>query len=112
MTLAMIMYPPPTERGMEEWLHAHIRHHEAIADAVRTTLGVTLDILPIYPGKVEDDQWSRDHQEMHNAMSGALGLAGTDITRWDTKNKRKSDDWVYIHFEQHRTAASACGLPI
>ncbi len=106
------MYPPPTDQGLAEWFHAHIRHHEAISDAVRETRGIRLEIFPIFPGRAQDYQWSRDHQTMHNQMNSALGVSGTDLTEFDIKDKRKADAWFFLHYMQHLAAATATGLPI
>lgn len=113
MSLAQIQYPPPTEKGLEEWMHAHVRHHEALIGAVDTTFGVKLELLPIYPvGKDSLSTWSRAHQSAHDALANILGFAGTDLTGVDFSDQRKLDGWMFEHFIQHQAAAEACGLPV
>lgn len=113
MSLAQIQYPPPTEKGLEEWMHAHVRLHEALNDAISTTKGVQLELLPIYP--VDKDSlktWVRAHQSAHDALANTLGFAGTDLTGVDFADQRKLDGWMFEHFIQHQAAAQLCGLPI
>lgn len=113
MSLAQVQYPPPTENGLEEWMHAHLRHHEALIGAVAEIHGVKLELLPIYPVTKESmSQWTRAHQAAHDALANQLGFAGTDLTGIDFSDQRKLDGWMFEHFIQHQSAAEACGLPV
>lgn len=113
MSLAQVLYPPPTPQGMEEWFQAHARHHEGILFALKETQGVNLDNLGLYPVNEKDlDDWLQRHQEMHTAMNRVFGISGTDLSGLDLKDKNKSDSWFFQHFLQHQSAAQSCGMPI
>lgn len=116
MSLADLQYPAPTEQGLAEWLHAHVRHHEAIIGALRDNRGISLELLPIFPldpsNKDQIAVWNRSHQTMHNQMNQALGIAGTDLTALDPTDQKKMDDFLFGHLQQHRDAAQLSGSPI
>lgn len=117
MSLAQIVYPPPTEQGWQEWLHAHIRHHEALAGALQAKFDVILDSANhLYPLDMESkDQlevWNKAHLDLHNSMNSLLGIPGQDISAPDFKDKRKSDGWFFLHLQLHRSTADLCGQPV
>lgn len=114
MSLAQVQYPPPTPQGMEEWFHAHVRHHEALMDAIFQTRGVRLTMYPIYPVLESKnlDVWHKSHQALHDQMNQLLKVAGTDLEDIDFKDQRKSDNWFFQHYLQHQGAAQECGLPV
>ena len=113
MSLAQILYPPPTPQGMEEWFQAHARHHQAIIFAMRETKGVSLDDLGLYPVNATDlDNWLELHQRMHTQMNSALGIPGTDLSGLDLKDKNLLDAWMFQHFLQHQGAGQLCGMAV
>lgn len=113
MSLAQILYPPPTDQGMEEWFLAHARHHDAIIEAFAQTTGTRLDSLGLYPVNPSDlDDWLERHQKMHTAMCNLAGVAGTDLSGLDLKDKSKADSWFFQHFLQHQGVAQRTGVPI
>lgn len=112
MSLAQILYPPPTTVGMEEWFHAHARHHEALIWAYGKQ-GVILEDLNLYPVQKKDlDNWLQRHQTMHGALGQVSGISGSDLTGLDLNNKAASDNWFFQHFMQHLGFAQSCGQPI
>lgn len=113
MALAQILYPPPTDKGMEEWFQAHARHHQGIIGALKDTKGIILEDLGLYPvSEHELDDWLRRHQQMHNDMTAAVGVAGSDLAGLDLKDKARSDSWFFQHFLQHQSVSQLCGWPI
>lgn len=99
---------------MEEWFHAHVRHHEALISAIQQTYGVNLTLYPIYPVLQEQDfaAWNRAHQALHDGLNATLGIAGVDLTGVDFKDEKKTEAWMYQHFLQHQAAGQRCGLPV
>jgi hypothetical protein len=113
VSLAQIQYPPPTDMGMEEWFQAHARHHEALNWAFKESQGVVLEDLNLYPVHEKDlDNWLQRHQQMHSALGQVSGVAGTDLTSLDLKDKNASDNWFFQHFLQHMGFAQASGQPV
>lgn len=113
MSLAQILYPPPTGQGMEEWFMAHAQHHIAIIDAFKATQGVVLDNLGLYPVNSQDlDDWLERHQRMHMQMCQLSKVQGADLSGLDLKDKAKADAWFFQHYLQHQGVAQAAGQPI
>lgn len=113
MSLAAILYPPPEERGFDEWTFQHLAHHQAIITAARQVKGATLTLENIYPVSPNNlEQFLYLHQEMHNAQNALLGINGNDLSSTDFKNKKEADAWYYLHWTEHQSAASQLGLPI
>lgn len=117
MSLAVIQYPPPTDKGWEEWFHAHLRHHEALIQAVNTTFGAKLEIsVPIYPidfkSKSQMSVFNREHLNLHNEMNAVLGIPSQDISAPNFEDKRALDGFLYLHFSMHQSAAQLCGFPV
>lgn len=112
MSLAQILYPPPTPQGLEEWFQSHAQHHSAIVTAYNAK-GASLDSLGLYPVNPKDMyDWLQRHQQMHNQMQQITGVQGTDLTGLDLSSKEKSDAWFFQHFLQHQAVAEASGAPI
>jgi len=117
VSLAQLQYPPPTERGMDEWLHAHVRHHEALIQAINEKFGTSLTISqPIWPVDVKDKNqmaiWGRAHLTLHNEMNDILNIPGQDISAPDFSDKRKADGFFFTHQMLHQAAAQLCGQPV
>lgn len=112
MSLASILYPPPTANGWKEWSWANFQHHLAIDKAIKQVKGV--DVMPfrLWPVSEGDlKNWLEQHQESHNNYNQLLNISGQDLTEFDPKNKAKRDDWFFVHFLQHQAAAQTLALP-
>lgn len=113
MSLAAILYPAPTAKGLEEFFFANYQHHLAVMGALRQTQDVELELFQIYPVQPENmENWLRQHQKQHDFMNAALGIPGTDLTAVDFGNQREFDSWAFQHFLQHQAAGQLSGLPI
>lgn len=114
MSLASVLYPGPTARGLDEFFFANFEHHQSIISAIKDTRGVVLEMFQIYPVVSDGDltTWARQHQRQHDTMNALLGIPGVDLTGIDLKDKKAFDSWAYQHFQQHQAAGQLCGLPI
>lgn len=117
MSLAHIIYPPPTRGGLQEWLLQHYFHHLAIIGGVQTKFNISLPVRMIYPLQNAEDQaqlnvFLEEHQTMHNDMDGILNIAGNDLSEVDFKDKKQLDAFMWLNFSEHRDAATNLGLPI
>lgn len=113
MSLASILYPAPTDQGLEEFFWANFQHHQAIIGALKATRGIILEqfqIYPVSPNRV--DVWLEQHQKQHDTMNRALGIPGADLSSVDFKNKREFDSWIFMHELQHQAAGQLCGQPV
>jgi hypothetical protein len=117
VSLAHIIYPPPTKGGFQEWILQHYAHHQAIVWGVKQKFNITLPIRMIYPFKDPTDQAQLDifleeHQSMHSDMNGPLNIAGNDLSDVDFKNKKQLDSFFELNYFEHLAAGSNLGLPI
>lgn len=117
MTLATILYPPPTDHGWDEWMLANDLHHKALIDAINASRGTNLTMpQPIWPVEIGSEEqmrvWSRVHLDLHNDINAALGIPGQDIGSPNFKDKRALDGWTYIHFTMHQSSAQLAGVAI
>lgn len=113
MSLASVLYPGPTQHGLEEFFWANYQHHLALIEAVKQTFGTTMEQFQIYPaGLNPGEEWARQHQRQHDVMNNILGIPGNDLSVVDFKDKKAFDSWAWNHFQMHVAAASLCGLPV
>jgi hypothetical protein len=113
MSLAALLYPPPTPNGWQEWVYQNLTHHEAIISAARQSRNAGLILYQIYPFNSEDPEgWLLQHQSQHNDMNGLFGVNGSDLSTLDFSNKRDVDAWLQLHFYEHQDVAARCGVPI
>lgn len=117
MSLASILYPSPGVNGWKEWLHAHVRHHEALIDSLNATFDASLSLTgPLWPVDVQNENemrvWNRVHLDAHNNMNDLLGIPGQDISAPNFKDPDALDAWIYLHFTMHQAAANRCGFPV
>lgn len=102
---------------MTEWMHSHVRHHEALIAAINETFGTSLTISqPIWPVDVKNkDQmaiWNRAHIALHNEMNEILNIPGQDISAPDFTDQKKADAFFFTHQILHQSAAQLCGKPV
>jgi len=109
MSLAQIIYPPPTPRGFQEWAFQHYAHHLAIISAANAQ-GIPLREYNIWPIEEKDiGSWLQRHQQMHNEMNAMAGVSGNDLEDVDFKDKKKVDAWYYLQFVEHQSVAAFLG---
>lgn len=109
--LAQILFPPPTEQGLNEWMFHHVQHHRAIISAARASRGAVLAEQMIFPYSPRDkDNWLELHQDMHNDMNGLLGISGNDLSEVDFGNRKQREAWHSLHYFEHLAAATSLGL--
>lgn len=114
MALAAILYPSPTDKGIEEFMFANYQHHLALIDAVKQTQGVIMPLFQIYPVVFSDNisAWEQQHQKQHNLLAQYLGIDSQDLTGIDFQDKTAFDAWVNTHFLMHQAAGQRCGMSI
>lgn len=113
MSLAQVVFPPPTKTGMEEWAFAHFQHHIAIIEATLAIKNVRLNLYQLYPfNEHATADWLRQHQEAHNEFNAVYGVNGNDLSSVDFKNKKQKDAYFWLNFNEHRNVGKLCGVPI
>jgi hypothetical protein len=116
VSLAQILYPPPTAQGWKEWSFHQYQHHLALNSAILQLKGVTITPFRLWPVQQQGpdfQDWLQQHQLAHESINAVLGISGRDISALDfqDKDKSKRDAWFWVHHGMHRDAASNLGLP-
>lgn len=116
MGLAHILYPSPSHGGFQAWLLHHFQHHQAIIDGLRSQRGIVVPMRMIYrcdPQKPEQlAVFLEQHQQLHVDMDGALGISGNDLSDVDFQDKKQTDAFFWLQFQEHLAAATNLGIPI
>ena len=112
MSLAQIILPPPTPRGMDEWGFAHAQDHLAIIHAAANK-GYQLTSYPIWPIPPNDmSTWLQNHQALHSDMCAMAGVIGNDIQDIDFKDKKQAEVWFWLQWNEHNSVHSFLGQGI
>lgn len=110
MSLAMLLYPPPTKNGLDEFFAHHIDHHRRINAAILRVRGVDVPEFGVYPVRADSLQdFLLENQRWHDATNQVLGTAGQDLTSVDWTDASQRDAWIWLHFSQHSNWAQALG---
>ena len=95
----------------DRWGFANANEHTKIHGAIQAAGKGNLVVTEIYPIRWENPgQFLLKHQSMHNEVNQTLGVAGTDLTGIDFKNKAQLDQWNQAHFDEHKTWATLLGI--
>lgn len=113
MSLAALLYPPPTPSGWTEWVYQNLTHHQAVINAARDTGKGSLILYQIWPWNPHAAQdWLLQHQSQHDDMNTLYGVNGSDLSTLNFDDKREVDAWLQLHFYEHQDVAARCGVPI
>lgn len=117
MSLAHILYPPPTKGGFQEWALQHFAHHQAIINGVKQKMDIVLPMRLIYPivdpkNKAQINVFLEEHATMHADMAGPLSIQTNDLSDVDFENPKQTASWMNLHYFEHLAAATNLGLPI
>lgn len=111
MSLAVLLNPPLTERGMMEWSFNNQDSHDRIVGAILTQKNNTLQNYIMDPIQPNDFQnWLRRHQNAHDQMNGALALTGSDLTDVDWSKSDQRAAWIRLHYNEHQLAHITLGI--
>lgn len=76
--------------------------HVLASRFLRSQFGLSVDEYPLDPIPENDiEGWLYTHQAAHNAINGALGLSGNDLTAVDVTKKEQLINWIEIHANEH-----------
>lgn len=110
MSLANIANVPHTDTELSIFSFANADSHLRIINAIRSKSGAMLLYSPVDPiPKADISTWGYMHQQMHNDMNSALGLAGNDLTDVDFSQPGQVAAWIELHFREHYAAENAAG---
>lgn len=107
MGLPNLLGIPPGPMGWQEFLFNHWQDHLQIIQAIQAQTGqqlIVYDLEGFNPDAASD--WLDRHQNAHNDMNGALGLAGQDLEAVDLRNDHEREAWLFTNFEEHQAVRS------
>ena len=111
MVLPFIIEPPPAETGWQEWLFNHARDHQEIINALKDQFNATLPLYNLDQFNSDSpDIWMQQHQQAHNDMNGALGIAGNDLETVDWKKKNEVAAWFFLNYSEHQAVRSTLNI--
>lgn len=115
MTLATLFNIPSDPFAFQQFSFSNAEHHVLIANAIQTlynqaTPAYILDPIPVLDSQGGAGVWLYNHQAVHNFQNAVLGIAGNDLTGVDWQKPDEVADWINLHAEEHRTAATRLGI--
>jgi hypothetical protein len=114
MSLAMLLYPPPTRNGLQEHFFHHYQSHLAIVQGVKLKLGVPLTVYDIWPvdpsNKPNIEDWKEAHQSLHTDFETLLNIQGVDLSEVSFDDKKSMDSFMYANWQSHYAAYTSLGL--
>jgi hypothetical protein len=99
---------------MQGWQFSNAASHRDIIRRVQETKGIKLVEYPLEPfdpsdaGQLAD--FLNNHQDMHQAMDRALGLASYNLSEVDWTSPDDLAQWISLHFIEHQAASALLGV--
>lgn len=111
MTVLSLMNPPTTPQDIASWSFANQDHHNRVTTNAQTLTGALITVRQIDPIAFFDLQdWLGRHQQWHNDINAALGLAGFDLSDLDFKNQKQLEAWTRLHVQEHVQWQTVTGI--
>jgi hypothetical protein len=111
MSLPQILYPSPTDRGLDEFVHANWQHHQAINKALQNAYGIPFQAYIIFPlARGNEKSWLEQHARWHSDMCAATGVQSTDLSTVNFDNQKERDAWYFLHYKEHEAIAQKLGI--
>ena len=112
MTLASLWNVPRSREFFAWFAFSNQAHHAAIADETLRQLTVTLTQFPLDPMPLDlsSGDWLYNHQTMHDQQNAVLGITGNDLTQVNFRDISQLTNWIQLHAEEHRQAATILGI--
>ncbi len=89
----------------ENYDFSHYNDHLAIAQAIKSQLGIEVPVQPLNPVSDDRQAWAKQHQSMHDDMNRALSTAGRDLT-----DDVFSAQWADNNYHEHAAAHQVLGI--
>lgn len=98
-------------RGLAQFAFANADLHIRINDALYAQAGLSLPYYVLDPISLDrTTSWLRLHQDIHNRVNAALGIAGNDLTAVDFESVDQVTSWIWLHAQEHLQANNRLGL--
>jgi len=109
VSLVGLVTPADTAETVEQFSFQHKRDHDAI-NAALLTQGHLVEDVPLDPmqtGQSDSYQWLVLHWQQHNSMNAALGLQGSDLTKFDLSDKEQLQAFIGENYQEHASVYQA-----
>lgn len=84
---------------------SHWNSHLAVVQALKSQMGVTVQLPPLHPVPEDRAGWELLHQSLHDSTNKALQTAGRDLTTDVFK-----PEWVNSNYFEHAAWAQVLGV--
>jgi hypothetical protein len=113
MSLATLLNIPSAQREntFHEFSFSNQDSHVRIINAVFAKMGTALPLYVMDPMPLWDlGIWFRNHQQAHNDMNAATGVAGNDLSSVDWRDPQQAAYWIELHWNEHLRNEMKLGL--
>lgn len=109
--IAALFNVPTTARSWAQFSFHNRDQHQLAALSIRAQLGVSLTEYILDPIPVNDlAAWLNLHQQSHNQVNEALGVAGNDLSAVDPNDQGQIEAWIQNHAAEHRAWGNILGI--
>ena len=111
MALATLYNIPQNDEQFNVFSFSNQDEHNKIAMAIATRYSTTVQSYVLDPMPMNDlGTWLEQHQVLHNLMNSVDGGTSNDLTSVDFRDKNQLAEWIWMHAQEHFTAADFLGL--
>lgn len=111
MALATLYNVPSSDDELNIFSFANADQHTNIARGLIGQYNVFPPFYVLDPLPLRDmGAWLEQHQILHNIMNGVLGTNSNDLTAVDFNDPDQLTEWIWLHAQEHFTAADLLGL--
>lgn len=102
LVLAALLNTPKNESDWSRWAKHHDLDHLEIVQAIAQMRGVQIIKPQLDPIPFSDfATWLESHQQLHTAMTGALGVQSSDIEELDPRDQKALESWIIAQYQEH-----------
>lgn len=109
--IAGIYNVPVTQEELWTWGTTHAQHHREISATIFALIGFSLPEFVLDPINPDDTGvWEDQHQLIHQAQDGILGIAGFDLSNVNFRDPASLAAWIQLNASEHLQAADILGI--
>ena len=102
MSLATLFNTPVDEESLSAFLFANYDEHQQLIQRISQENSVSLPLLDIRNMDVNSPgAWALAHQAMHGAINNVLGIAGSDFSLIDPRDREATQGLILLHANDH-----------
>lgn len=111
MSLASLYNTPIDDESLLSFLFANYDEHAQLVTRVQLKKNISLKLLDIRSMDINSPgNWALAHQAMHGALNSILGVAGSDFTLLDPKDRDATQGLIILHANDHLQYRAALGF--